>query len=184
MSTCWFNTSCFSMVSHHSLHLEYYLQQLMLHISWLEVVVGDQVQGRVLLVYQVYHLFLLYKKCLKTSKGQKETIYRRRTRYYNGQMKKSKRTNNHLQNITPKTKDRAIRIPLKTGGELVCSWWVSSSSSTYGTRRVSAHMSVLMPLFYLHCLLFANLFSSWISMKYSSFLSYNIHFARPQVSQL
>ena len=35
--------------------------------------------------------------------------------------KKDKRTNNDLQNITQKTKDRAPRTPLKTGGELRCS---------------------------------------------------------------
>jgi len=30
-------------------------------------------------------------------------------------------TNNDLQNITHKTKDRVTRTPLKTGGELRCS---------------------------------------------------------------
>jgi hypothetical protein len=30
----------------------------------------------------------------------------------------SKRTNNHLQSITQKTKDRAARVPLKTGDVL------------------------------------------------------------------
>jgi hypothetical protein len=33
----------------------------------------------------------------------------------NGQMKKDKRTNNDLQNITHKTKDRVTRTPLQTG---------------------------------------------------------------------
>ena len=32
--------------------------------------------------------------------------------------KKDKRTNNDLQNATQKTKDRALRIPVKTGREL------------------------------------------------------------------
>jgi len=32
--------------------------------------------------------------------------------------------NNDLQNITQKTKDRATRTTLKTGGELRCSWRV------------------------------------------------------------
>jgi len=47
----------------------------------------------------------------------KGIIRRRKTkkRHYNGQ-KKDKRTNNDLQNITQKTKDRATRIPLKPGG--------------------------------------------------------------------
>ena len=37
---------------------------------------------------------------------------------------------------TYKTKDRVIRTPLKTGGELGCSGSISSSCSTSGTRRV------------------------------------------------
>ena len=39
-------------------------------------------------------------------------------RQHNGRKKKDKRTNNDLQNITHKTKDRVTRSPLKTGGEL------------------------------------------------------------------
>ena len=38
---------------------------------------------------------------------------------------------------THKTKDRVIRIPLKTEDELRCSGKVSISCSTSGTRRVS-----------------------------------------------
>jgi len=34
---------------------------------------------------------------------------------HNGQMKKDKRTNNDLQNITHETKDRVTRTPLQTG---------------------------------------------------------------------
>jgi len=52
-------------------------------------------------------------------------------------MKKDKRTNNDLQNITQKTKDRVTRTPLKTGGELLCSGRVGRSCSTSGTRRVN-----------------------------------------------
>ena len=52
-------------------------------------------------------------------------------------MKKSKRTNNNLQKITHKTKDRVTRTTLKTGGELRCHERVSSSCSTSGTRRVN-----------------------------------------------
>ena len=44
-------------------------------------------------------------------------------------MAKRKRTNNDLQSIT---KDRVTWIPLKTGGELMCSGRVSSSCSTSG----------------------------------------------------
>ena len=42
-------------------------------------------------------------------------------RQHNGQKKKEKKTNNDLQNITQKTKDRVTQTPLKTGGELRCS---------------------------------------------------------------
>jgi hypothetical protein len=38
---------------------------------------------------------------------------------------------------TYKTKDRVTWTPLKTGGELWCSWRVSSSCSTSDTRRVN-----------------------------------------------
>jgi hypothetical protein len=41
------------------------------------------------------------------------------------QKKKNKRTNNDLQNTTPKTKDRVTRTPLKIGDELMCSGRVS-----------------------------------------------------------
>ena len=52
-------------------------------------------------------------------------------------MAKIKRTNNDLQNITQKTKDRATAIPLKPGGELGCSGRVNSSYSTSGTHLVT-----------------------------------------------
>jgi hypothetical protein len=50
---------------------------------------------------------------------------------------------NHIRleykaNITQKTKDRATRTPLKTGGELRCYRRVSSSCSTCDTRRATA----------------------------------------------
>ena len=46
-------------------------------------------------------------------------------------------TNNGRHNTTQKTKDRATRIPLKTGGKLRCSERVDSFCSTSGTRRVT-----------------------------------------------
>jgi len=52
-------------------------------------------------------------------------------------MTKRKRTNNDLQNIKQKTKDRATRTPLKTGCELRCSGKVSSSCSTCDIARVT-----------------------------------------------
>ena len=42
-------------------------------------------------------------------------------------MTKRKRTNNDLQNITHKTKDRVIQTSLKPGGEVRCSRRISSS---------------------------------------------------------
>ena len=51
--------------------------------------------------------------------------------------KKHKRTNNDPQNTTQKTKKRAKWTTLKTGGDLRCSWTVSSSCSTCGTCRVT-----------------------------------------------
>ena len=38
---------------------------------------------------------------------------------------------------THKTKDQVTRIPLKIGGELMCSGRVGSSCSTSGTRRIN-----------------------------------------------
>jgi hypothetical protein len=55
-----------------------------------------------------------------------------KNRQYNGQKIKDKRT----INIYHKTKDRAIRTPLKTGGELKCSGSVGSSCSTSGIFQV------------------------------------------------
>jgi hypothetical protein len=49
----------------------------------------------------------------------------------------AKRTNNNLQNIPQKTKDRGTWTPLKTKGEDRCSRRVNSFCSTFGTRRVT-----------------------------------------------
>ena len=76
----------------------------------------------------------------------------KKNRQHNGQKKKDKSTNNNLQNITHKTKDRVTRTPLKPGGELMCSRRVSSSCSTSDTRRVNlvtnpvtSHETVFLP---------------------------------------
>ena len=53
----------------------------------------------------------MFKKSLKIPKEQSESVNRRRT--HNTM---AKRTNNDIQNITQKTKDRTTRTPLKTGG--------------------------------------------------------------------
>jgi outer membrane usher protein FimD/PapC len=71
----------------------------------------------------------------------KEAInQRRRDRQYNDQ--KIPRTNSDLQSITQKTKDRAIRTSLKTGGQRMWSGRVSSPSSTCDTRRVTDSLRV------------------------------------------
>jgi hypothetical protein len=57
----------------------------------------------------------------------------------------AKRTNNDLQNITQKTKDRATRTPLKTMGELMCSRRVSSFCST--TRRLVINTEFLLAFY-------------------------------------
>ena len=61
----------------------------------------------------------------------------KKDRQQNGQRKIDKKTNNHLQNTTEKTKDRATLIQLNTGGELRYSGRVSSSCSTCSTNRVT-----------------------------------------------
>jgi len=45
-------------------------------------------------------------------------------------MANTKMTNNDLQNTTQKAKDGATQTPLKTGGELRCCEWISSSCCT------------------------------------------------------
>jgi hypothetical protein len=51
--------------------------------------------------------------------------------------RKGHRDKQRSTNTTQKTKARAIRTPLKSGGALKCSGRVVSSCSTSGTRRVT-----------------------------------------------
>jgi hypothetical protein len=73
---------------------------------------------------------------------------------------------------THKTKDRVTRTPLKIGGELRCSWRVSSSCSTSGTRRVNL---VTNPVGYEYKFVvviltfWIEIFSVWSSLRYSKF---------------
>ena len=76
--------------------------------------------------YFSYEEFEDTKGILRIRKSKKD-------RQHNGQKKKDKMTNNDLQNITHKPKERVTRTLLKTGGELRCSERVSTSSSTSGT---------------------------------------------------
>ena len=60
-------------------------------------------------------------------------------RQNNGQKKKDKqRSTKHTQ----KTKDRATRTPLKTGGEFICSGRVSSSCLTTENLHVTVSFEV------------------------------------------
>ena len=76
----------------------------------------------------------MYKRSLKTPKGQSEFVYRRRT---DNTMAKRKSTNNDLQNIQKKPKDRVTRTTLKTVVEFRCFGRVNSACSTSGTRRIN-----------------------------------------------
>jgi hypothetical protein len=63
---------------------------------------------------------IVQKKSLKIPKGHQ------RTDNTMDERNNDKKTNNDLQNTTQKTKDRATRTLLKTGGELRCSGRVRS----------------------------------------------------------
>jgi hypothetical protein len=67
------------------------------------------------------------------------TIDKRRRPKERGRKKEDERTNNvnDLQNITQKTKDRATRTPLRTGGYAGALKRVSSSCSTSGICSVT-----------------------------------------------
>ena len=71
-----------------------------------------------------------YQRIIRSHKPKKD-------RQYNGQVKQDKRTKIDQQIIiTQKTKDWPTGSPLKTEGKLRCSGRVSSSCSTFDTRRV------------------------------------------------
>jgi hypothetical protein len=61
----------------------------------------------------------------------KQAVNRWRT---DNTMDKRKRTNNDLQNTTPKTKDRVKRTVPKTGGEIRCSVSYLHMEGTIGTK--------------------------------------------------
>jgi hypothetical protein len=82
----------------------------------------------------LYYNSKLYKKSLKIPQGSSESVNRRRT---DNIMAKRKRTNNDLQNITHKMKDRVTGTPLKNGAQLRCSGRVGSSCFTSDTRGVN-----------------------------------------------
>ena len=56
---------------------------------------------------------------------------------YNDQKKKGQKDKYRSTKHTHKSEDKVTRIPLETGGELMCSGRVSSSYSTSDTRHVN-----------------------------------------------
>ena len=93
---------------------------------------------------------------MKIPKGQSESVYWRRTdntmakRYQRGNQnpyieeeqttmakRKVQKDKQWSTKHTYNTKDRVTRTTLKTGGELMCSGWVSSSCSTSDTHCVN-----------------------------------------------
>ena len=67
--------------------------------------------------YQQYnHKYNKKIKEFEDTKGVIKIRKSKKDRQHNSQKKKDKRTNNDLQNITHKTKDRVTRTALKTGG--------------------------------------------------------------------
>ena len=78
-----------------------------------------------------------YKKEFEDTKVVVRIRKSRKDRQNNGQKKKDNRTNNDLQNITHRTKDRATPPPFETGGELKCSERVGIACSNSATRRVT-----------------------------------------------
>ena len=73
------------------------------------------------------------------------------------QWPKRKRTNNHLQHTTQKTKDRATRTPLKTGREFRYFGRVSSCCSSSGISHSKRHpfkttfKSHILPTWFIAC---------------------------------
>ena len=78
----------------------------------------------------------IHKKSLKKTKGQSESVYRRRTE---NTMAKRKNTKGQttIYNKYTQAKDRVTRTSLKTGGELRGSVKVGSSCSTGDAHRVN-----------------------------------------------
>jgi hypothetical protein len=77
---------------------------------------------------------------LKVLKGQSKTV----NGHTENKMVKRKRTNNDLQNILQKTKDRATRTPIQIRGALMCSGRVGSSCFICDTRRVTLFTNTMI----------------------------------------
>ena len=77
------------------------------------------------------------KKSLKIPKGDNQNPYIEEEQTTQWLKKKGKKDKQRSTKHTYKTNDRVTRIPLKTGGELMCSERISSSCSTSGSRRIN-----------------------------------------------
>ena len=84
-----------------------------------------------------YSVIIDMKEKLEDTKGVIRSRKSKKDSKHNWYKKKDKRTSNNLQIFTQKTKDQAIRIPLKTGYELRCSERVGSSFFTCDSCRVT-----------------------------------------------
>ena len=102
----------------------------------------DLIDDPVFNIYQVRNFFLYFNLIwdnFQVSGSLKEKefedtklvirIRNSKDRQHNGKKKKDKRTNNDIQNKTPKTKNRATRTPLRTVGKFWCSGKGRSSCS-------------------------------------------------------
>jgi hypothetical protein len=72
-------------------------------------------------------------------------------RQYNFRKKKNKRTNNDIQNITQKTKDRATRTPLKTVGGFRWLGRVSNLCTTYYKNKKYFSLHFLIVFYVIFC---------------------------------
>jgi hypothetical protein len=89
----------------------------------------DFLDRGLLLTRKLSTQWFLLVKVFEDTKGVIRIRKSKKNRQHNGQKKKDKRTNNDLQNIHIKTKDRVRRTPLKTGGYLrlvYCTFVLSS----------------------------------------------------------
>ena len=113
--------------------------------------------AKVRIVVGVYGMKKYYLQ--EQFKGTKEVIriLKSNNRHHNGQKKKDKRTNNDLQSITHKTKDRVTRVPLRkllTSGQnwAHCYCTTSQENKIIYTRflltRMLLNQSFLMRCYY------------------------------------
>jgi len=131
----------------------YFFIFIFIWISYLDIRCRQNNHGRWAMELGLHHQhdksgWCWCMKSMKITKGLSEAVNRKST--YNT-MARWKRTNNDLQNIAQKTKDRATRTSLKTGGELRCSGRVSRSCST--STSLYVHQILLLSVYNIYQLL-------------------------------